>query len=214
NDILDGGTGADTMVGGTGNDIYCVDNTGDQVIEAAGEGSDNVYASVNWSMAAGQEIEYLRGAGAGATCGLRLTGNEFTNYLIGGAGNDTLYGGAGNDYLDGHAGADAMVGGTGNDTYYVDNAGDQVTEAAGEGTDIVWASVSWSMAGGQEIEYLCAYAAGASTGVALTGNEFNNILIGGAGNDILSGGAGNDTLIGGRGNDTFVFDSALGSTHV
>ena len=51
--------------------------------------------------------------------------------LTGSAGNDTLIGLGGNDTLNGGAGADTMVGGTGNDTYYVDNAGDVVTESCG-----------------------------------------------------------------------------------
>jgi Ca2+-binding RTX toxin-like protein len=232
NDYLDGGAGVDTMTGGTGNDTYYVDNAGDQVTEAVGEGTDTVYASVSWSMAAGQEIETLRTYGAGATSGVTFIGNELNNYLIGGAGNDTLKGGAGNDYfeggagddmidggagndtLNGGAGVDTMTGGTGDDTYIVDNAGDQVTEAAGEGSDIVYAVVNWTMTAGQEIESLRAYGAGATSGISLTGNEFDNSLIGGSGNDTLNGGAGNDTLNGGAGNDTFVFNSALDPSNV
>src|SRR6185369_17234000 len=114
--------------GGRGNDVYYVDNAADQVIEAAGGGSDNVYASVGYTLAAGQEVEALRVYGSAA---LNLTGNGLANTLIGGAGNDTLNGGGGNDTLYGGLGADAMAGGSGNDTYYVDVAGDQVIEAAG-----------------------------------------------------------------------------------
>jgi Ca2+-binding RTX toxin-like protein len=214
NDKLDGGTGADVMVGGTGNDIYYVDNAGDQVNETAGQGTDTVNARVSWTMAAGQEIETLKANGAGATSGVTFTGNAFNNYLLGGAGSDTLNGGDGNDKLDGGAGADTMYGGTGNDSYYVDNAGDQVNETAGQGTDTVNARVSWTMTAGQEIENLKATGAGASAGVHLTGNGFNNALTGGSGNDTLDGGLGNDRLSGGSGGDFFLFDSALGATNV
>ncbi|MFE1602316.1 beta strand repeat-containing protein [Methylobacterium sp. ID0610] len=107
NDRLDGGAGSDTMLGGAGNDVYDVDNPADQVIEKAGEGTDTVYSSISYALAAGQEIEALR-ANAGST-GLSLTGNEFANTLVGGAGADTLAGGAGKDALTGGAGADTFV---------------------------------------------------------------------------------------------------------
>jgi len=113
NDTLNGG--ADSMVGGTGNDIYFVDNAGDVVIEAAGEVTfDRVYTSISYTIATGQEIDdVLVLAGSG---GLALTGNEFTNRLYGDAGNDTLTGNGGNDYIDGRGGDDVLSGGTGIDT--------------------------------------------------------------------------------------------------
>ena len=103
------------MSGGSGNDIYVVDNGSDLVKEAAGGGTDTVYASVNYTLGAGQEIEYLR-ANAGAT-GLTLGGNELANVLVGNSGADTLYGGAGNDVLYGGLGADRLAGGAGADVF-------------------------------------------------------------------------------------------------
>jgi Ca2+-binding RTX toxin-like protein len=195
-DRLDGGAGADVMTGGGGNDTYFVDNPGDQVIEAVGEGNDVVYSSVNFTLVASQEIESLR---ASVSTGVKLTGNEFANELIGGAGNDTLEGGADNDRLYGEAGVDSMSGGTGNDVYTVDSESDHVIEAVSEGNDVVYTSSNFTLAASQEIESLRATV---STGLILTGNEFANELIGGAGNDTLFGGAGNDRLHGGAGADS------------
>ena len=215
NDTMNGGAGNDTMLGGVGNDLYIVDNALDVVTEAAGEGTDTVNTSVSYTLAAGSEVEILNGT---VRLGLTLTGNEFNNTVNGAGGNDTLFGGAGNDTLNGGAGADTMSGGLGNDTYIVDNAGDVVTEAAGQGTDTVNTSVSYTLAAGSEVEILNGTVGVAGTvGLTLTGNEFDNTvngaaandtLFGGAGNDRLNGGAGADAMSGGTGNDTYIVDNA------
>ena len=210
--VINGAAGADIMSGGAGNDTYYVDNAGDVVTENAGEGTDTVFASVNYALPAGSTIESLR-ANAGAT-GLSLTGNEFANTIAGGTGNDTLNGGGGNDVLNGGAGADVMAGGTGNDIYYVDNAGDVATENVGEGTDTVRTTLL-SETLGANLENLTFIGSGNFTG---NGNTLNNVITGGTGTDTLNGGAGNDTLNGGAGNDmltggtgqdSFLFNQAL-----
>src|SRR5262249_54914103 len=86
--------GADLMQGGKGNDVYGVDNVNDQVVEQPGEGVDTIYATVDYKLGAGQEVEYLLASGP---AGLKLTGNELAHNIYGGAGNDTLVGGAGSD---------------------------------------------------------------------------------------------------------------------
>ena len=233
NDLLDGGPGIDTMKGSTGDDTYRVDNAKDKVIELAGEGFDTVLATVSHTLAANVELLQLFGLGLSGhgngldntmygdgTRGTKLYGLDGSDYMVGGSGRDTL---------DGGTGIDLMYGQAGDDTYYVDNASDQVSEAVGGGADTVNASASWSMAAGQQIETLKAYGAGATSGITLAGNEFNNTVIGGSGNDTLSGGGGNDNLnggagddvlagglgtdklTGGTGNDAFRFDTALGS---
>ena len=85
----------------------------------------------------------------------------------------------------------------------MDNVGDVVTESAGEGTDTVLSSVSYTL--GANVENLTL------TGTASHQRHRqrpDNILTGNAGNNLLDGGAGADTLIGGAGNDTYVVDNA------
>lgn len=115
NDSLKGGQGDDFMEGGAGNDRLAVDSAGDVVREAVGGGVDLLFASVNYGLSTGIEIETMC-VHEGVTVGLRLTGNEFAQSILGGVGLDTLDGGAGNDTIAGGDGSDTMTGGLGNDT--------------------------------------------------------------------------------------------------
>ncbi len=129
-----------------------------------------------------------------------LSGGAGSDLLLGDTGNDTLNGGAGNDLLIGGNGADAMTGGTGDDIYQVDDstaAGgiDLVTEAAGEGTDTVLSSVTYTLT--LNVENLTL----AGNNINGTGNTLDNIITGSAGNNMLTGLAGNDILVGGAGAD-------------
>ena len=200
---LNGKGGADTMIGFDGSDVYYVDNSGDRVFERVGEGTDRILSSVDFKIAAGQAIEILTTTGVTGTAAIRLTGNELANTLIGNAGNNVLNGGLG---------VDTLRGGLGDDTYFVDAAGDRVVEVAGQGSDTVYASVSFTLQAGQEIETLRATG---TTGLTLTGNAFANTISGGAGGDVLVGGLGQDALTGGTGADRFTFrtlgDSGVGS---
>lgn len=132
-----------------------------------------------------------------------LGGNDA---LSGNASSDTIFGGAGNDAINGGGGADLLVGGIGNDSYVIDNVGDRITENAGEGTDSVTASASYTMDANVENLMLLGNADLTATGNDMTntinGNLGNNVIDGGLGKDFLLGGEGNDTLIGGIGNDS------------
>ncbi len=123
--------------------------------------------------------------------------------LTGTTGVDTLTGGAGNDTLDGLAGADTLTGGAGDDTYVVDDAGDVVVENIDEGTDLVQASVTYSLSANVENLTLTG-----TSNIHATGNALNNILVGNTGANTLNGGVGADTMFGGIGADTYIVDDA------
>jgi Ca2+-binding RTX toxin-like protein len=193
NDTIDGGTGADTMAGNAGNDAYVVDDAGDVVTESAGQGTDEIRTTLTtYSLAALANVENLAGTSAS---GQTLTGNGAVNTIVGASGNDTI---------DGGVGADTMAGNAGDDSYVVDNAGDVVTEAAGQGSDTIrTALASYSIAALANVENLTGTSA---SGQTLTGNGAANVIVGASGNDTIDGGGGIDTMAGGGGNDTYLVD--------
>ena len=188
------------MHGGLGNDTFYVDNAGDSVFDNAGEGTlDRVYASVNFQLTAGQEIERLY-ANAGAT-GLALAGNELANRLYGanggndaldgGAGGDVLYGYAGNDRLSGGAGVDSLYGGAGNDIFVLTrNAADRDTIR-----DFISADDQIEISAG-------LFGAGLAAGT-LSGAQFVSNLTGLA----TDGGSGSTRFVLNRTNGALYFDA-------
>lgn len=197
---LNGGGGTDTLIGGAGNDTFVVDDASDIIIDTkGGPNSIQFSGSGGYDLAAGVNVTSLSVA-SGNTNSVYLVGNEFSQTITGGSGNDVLNGDGG---LSGAT--DTLVGGAGNDVYRVWNAGDVVTEATGGGFDTVYTSVNYALANGTEVEQLSAADQSSTGAITLIGNTGANRIIGNNGANLLAGGDGQDVLIGLGGADTFSF---------
>ena len=173
NNVIDGGTGTDSVSFYEGNN-----GTG-----------------VTASLLAGTA---MGGSGTDTLISIeRLYGTNYADKFIGNAGANYLRGYAGNDTLDGGTGNDSMVGDDGNDIYYVRDAGDVVSEtnatASTGGTDTVYSYLTHSATQtytlGANIENGRIVATTASN---MTGNVLSNTIYAGAGNNLISGGTGTE----------------------
>jgi len=153
------------MIGGTGNDTYVVDASGDTVVENPNEGIDTVRASVKYTL--GANVENLTLTGSSSVAG---TGNAADNAITGNDGNNVLAGLGGADSLDGGLGTDTA-------TYAASAAG--VTASLATGTGLGGDAQDDTLA---NIENLI----GSNFADALEGNSGNNVLNGGAGIDTVS----------------------------
>ena len=195
NDVLDEGNGGnDKLYGGAGNDTYVLHAKGrvyeDTVTGVDDGGIDTVISSGSYAL--GNFVENLTLVDAAVSA----TGNALNNVLRGNGLSNKL---------DGLTGADTMYGGGGDDYYYVDNAGDVVSEQTVDGvddggTDRVTSTVDFTL--GAYLETLVLSGTDAISG---TGNTLANTIIGNGAYNRISGLAGNDILTGGGGADDFVF---------
>lgn len=198
-----GGSKADNLIGGAGNDKLYGLNMNDSL--SGGAGDDILYG------------------GYGNDSLIAADGND---QLYGEQDNDYLEGNNGNDTLDGGLGADTLIGGVGNDSYFVDNSGDVISDnGLSSDIDVVNIAVlkSYTLPIGIETGAVAsgtqtANITGNTSNNTLTGNDGKNTLngstgrdslFGGAGDDVLMGGTGNDQLEGDGGKDVFKFNTAL-----
>jgi trimeric autotransporter adhesin len=214
NNVLAGSAGADTLMGGLGDDYYKINMVGpvsmiDTVIEFTKEGVDTIEL-------AGASVVALSGSLAEIenvvlNAGSNVTGNSYNNVFKGSSGQDTI------------------AGGVGDDTYYVDLSMDTIIEAVNGGVDTIilgpgGGQQTISLASGvySEFENLTLvdgafgnvsgnvrdnHLVGSRFGDKLSGGEGNDTLDGGPHSDILDGGQRSDTLSGGLGDDVYIIDS-------
>jgi Ca2+-binding RTX toxin-like protein len=155
-DWLDGGAGADRMHGGLHGDTYIVDDSGDQIFEFGGGGTDLAYVGAAYYVL-GANVENATITRVGATLygngsANTLAGNLGVDALFGGGANDTLYGYGSNDTLDGGLGADTLFGGINYDTFVLKRG-----EASGD----VLMDFNGNGAGAGDMIHFAGYGAGA-----------------------------------------------------
>jgi Ca2+-binding RTX toxin-like protein len=242
-DLLRGGAGEDSLTGSYASDVI-YGQAGDDAISGDTldvewmSGSDRLYGGDgNDTIEGGVFQDWLYGgAGNDVLRGDTIVFQEEhgDDFLNGGAGDDVLQGDDGNDVLQGGIGSDTMTGGAGDDLYWVDAAGDVVTESAGAGADVVRAAIDYALAANIEELFIggagrngtgnglgnVIHGAGASNvlrGVGgddvIRGDAGRDTIDGGNGADLIDGGAGKDTLTGGADRDVFQFrDGDFGTT--
>jgi Ca2+-binding RTX toxin-like protein len=192
--------GADTLLGGDGNDRFIADAGAAADTITGGAGMDTldyslVGAGVTLNIATTGAATASGGAGADIVEGIEnLIGTSFSDDFSGTNGANFIDGGAGADTIGGADGDDILRGGTGNDTI-----------SGGAGTD----TVDYQTANGGvtvNIASLAATNRGADAGSdtfssieGAIGSRFNDTLTGGSASEQFRGGAGNDTISAGGG---------------
>ena len=120
NDTLNGSGGADTLAGGAGNDTYVVTDVREVINEFPNEGTDQIQASVSFTLPASVENLSLLDVDPNSTLlildPINGTGNELDNIVTGNSRNNVISGNGGNDTLTGASGNDTLEGGAGSDT--------------------------------------------------------------------------------------------------
>ncbi|QJW85669.1 hypothetical protein HK414_27930 [Ramlibacter terrae] len=175
--VIDGASGADTMVGGKGNDTYHVDNMKDAIGEAKGGGTDQ---SSPASASAWRLPENLTLTGKADITG---AGNTLANRILGNSGNNSLIGNGGQGHHHRRQGQRHLLRGR----RRRDRRGERRRHRP------VVASASRTLGANEENLLFRG-----TKGYKGAGNALDNVLLGSAAGDLLDGGAGNDQCWGRR----------------
>ncbi|WP_407156418.1 hypothetical protein [Bradyrhizobium sp. STM 3557] len=228
---MTGSSGANTITGGSGDDV--IDGAGGADIIAAGAGNDTVYyrsGATSYDGGTGTNTLILRSvvtvnlANGDQTSGDSATVTNFQNVdasqvagpetITGSSGANTIIGSTGNDTIDGGGGLDVIDAGTGNDTVTyrgtetsIDgNSGtDKLVLAAAGGITAINLAIGSDQTTGDTVvvsNFESVDASVMTTAVTVTGSSSANTITTGSGDDIIHGGAGADTISAGAGNDT------------
>jgi Ca2+-binding RTX toxin-like protein len=189
NDVVDGGSGSDTLSLETADEFGGSSFTGERFLLNR-DGVDAIFQRTsenpfNVVLSSTENIELFTRGGADTLQVEDLTGTGVESIrLFGGDGSErvassgftplTIYGEGGSDFL---------TGGLGDDTIFGGERGDRI--GGGEGND---------------------YLDGGIGDDTVTGGAGNDTIYGDEGNDGLVGGPGNDELIGAGGSDQFRYD--------
>ncbi len=149
NDIVTGGGGADSIVGGRGADVLNGGGGNDSIF---GQGeADRIYGgNGNDFIEGGSGANVIRGgagdddifSGSGVAAGRTTVYGEAGNDTIMGSQRaDLLFGGAGDDALEGWLGNDKLYGGDGKDRLNSRDRGDRDLVDGGAARDMAW--VDW-----------------------------------------------------------------------
>ncbi|WP_158273315.1 Ig-like domain-containing protein [Limnohabitans sp. WS1] len=215
NDSMVGGTGTDTMKGGAGNDTIAVFSGTDTV--DAGDGNDVVTSSGTGTLRGGAGDDQLVHSGTSA---IYLFGEAGNDTVISGTGSDSLEGGSGNDSLFSAGGADTMRAGDGDDTLgfgggsriFGDAGNDRIVANGGVASSTVWGGAADDFID-MRFDTLGDTIFGDDASILVTdgkdsiygGSGTDSINSGGA-DDYVSAGAGNDVVFGGEGGDYLLGD--------
>ncbi|HYC97850.1 calcium-binding protein [Brevundimonas sp.] len=176
NEILDGGTGIDTLDTRTWGGAYTID-----LVTGATSFGEQFTNFENATTGNGDDV---------------ITGTSGANVIRTNGGTDTIDAGAGDDTLAGGVGNDSLTGGDGLDT------ADYSAAAGGVHAQLNTNVVSNDGDGGSDTLSGIENLTGSSANDTLIGSGVANVLRGGFGNDTLIGLAGNDALWGGLGANT------------
>ncbi|GAA3859296.1 hypothetical protein [Celeribacter arenosi] len=236
-DVLVGTAGNNTFYGGAGNDRLCGYGGADTFISS--EGADTIYggggrdhltfADANTGIII-RLLETDRNSGAASGYELYsiedITGTSFDDLILGDDVSNAIVDGAGNDHICGYGGNDFFFHSDGYDSYYGGDGSDTMSFLTATEGVTIWLGDNSLNAGAaaQDLFYSIENIDGTNFDDVIVGSNAANTVTGGdgndtistlggrdvidsgAGNDRLAGGGGTNTLTGGAGNDTFVFE--------